>query len=243
MSEINSARLSRSDHIEVKNKVLFYLGMQRYDAAEKLLKATLTEFQKNAALFNLLGLTYHKQSKFPEAIKQFKTALQINPNYIEAALNLVGTLCDVSKYEEAREVYGSLSATMNEQLKIPNLIVGRLANQHAENGRVYDQAGLFDRAIAEYKKALDLFPKLADVRFELARLYLQEGILDKARSELESLIAVYPDMNKALNLLGVIYFKAGRQDLAKTAWSRSAQSNPDDATSRILMRATETWSA
>lgn len=231
-------RLSRTDHLEVKSKVMFYLSVQRYDAAEKLLKATLVEFQKNASLINLLGVTYHKQARFADAIKQFKTALQSNPSFVEAALNLASTLCDLSRYEEAKAVYDQLTDAMHSDLKIPQLVVGRLANQHVENARVYEQAGLHEDAIREYSRAVQLFPKLPDARFDLAKLLLQQNEMEKSRTILEELVSVYPEMSRALNLLGIVYLKVGREDLAKQAWQKSANSNPDDVISRVLMNAT-----
>ena len=169
--------LSRIDHLETKNKVMFYLSVQRFDAAEKLLKATLVQHKDNAGLLNLLGLTYHKQSRFPEAMKQFRASLAANPNYLEAALNLISTLCDLSRYDEAREQFAKLGTTVDGQLKIPHLVMGRLANQHAENARTYAQAGLNDQAVQEYQKAIQLFPNLIDVRLALATIYFEEGAL------------------------------------------------------------------
>lgn len=233
--------LSRAEHLEVKSKVKFYLDVHRFDAAEKLLKATLLKSGPNAGLFNLLGLTYHKQSRFSDAIKQFQLALKTNSNFVEAALNLASTMCDVSQYDNAREVFEGLSEAMHKDLHVPQLIVGRLANQHAENGRVYAQAGLHNEAIHEYKKALALFPKLPDVKYELAGLYMKEEAFEKARSELEDLVLLQPEMIAAHNLLGLSYYKAGREDLARKQWQTAASLDPDDLTSRLYIKTSANW--
>ncbi len=85
----------------------------------------LWQHKNNAGLLNLLGLVYHKQARFPEAMKQFRAALTANPSYLEASLNLISTLCDLSRYDEAREEYAKLGATMVHQLKLPQFVMGR----------------------------------------------------------------------------------------------------------------------
>jgi Tfp pilus assembly protein PilF len=181
------------------------------------------------------------QSRFADAIKQFKLALKTNPSYVEAALNLASTLCDLSRYEEAAEAFQNAQKHLHPEWTIPMLTVGRLANQHAENAAIYAQAGLKDSAQQEYRKALSLFPRMPDVKLKLARLYLEEGIFDKAKNELEELIEISPDSTVAHNMLGLVYFKSGREDLAKGAWDRAAKLDPQDHASRVLMKASQVW--
>src|SRR5690606_25479675 len=131
---------------EVQNKVKFYLSVHRFEAAEKLIKAKLATLGNIAVLLNLLGIIYHRQSRFPEAITYFSKALKVNAQYVEAAVNLAATLCDLSRYDEANEVFAKLSeATGESDAKgnrvIPELIKGRIANQHAENGKLYEISG------------------------------------------------------------------------------------------------------
>src|SRR3954453_3141286 len=99
---------SRAELAEIRKKVALYLSVQRFDAAEKLLRATLTDYGPLANIHNLLGVTFHKQSRFVEALKEFNRALAVNPDFVEAALNLTATLCDLSRYDEAKTVFARL---------------------------------------------------------------------------------------------------------------------------------------
>ena len=119
---------------EIFSKVDLYLNVNRFDAAEKLLKSTLSDYGPLANVHNLLGVTYHKQSKFPDAIIEFNSALKTNPEFVEAALNLAATLCDLSRYDDARNVFVRLKALVDPKKKQPNLVLGRLADRHAKNG-------------------------------------------------------------------------------------------------------------
>lgn len=228
--------LPRSILAEIQNKIEFYLNVHRFDAAEKLIRATLLDHGPIANLYNLLGITYHRQSRFQDALVEFQKAVQVNPSYIEAALNLAATLCDLSKYDEAREVFKNVQTQLNPQKKIPNLFLGRLANQHAQNAKLYQECGLNKEAIREYRTALSLFNNMPDVRLALAKIYLNENQLELAKSELEALLSLSPDSVEARNLFGILFFKLGQFDLARDQWARAGSINPDDLTARAYLK-------
>lgn len=235
-------KATRAEITEILKKVTLYHSVNRFDAAEKLLKATLTDFGSLANIHNLLGVTFHKQSKFGPAIKEFNRALVTNPDFVEAALNLAATLCDLSRYDEAREVFSKLSQQVNPKKKQPSLVLGRLANQHAVNGAAYEESGMSGDAILEYKKALQLFEKMPDVRMSLAKLYVRGGQNDKAREEFEDVIKMNPEIADAHTWLGILYYKLGRKDLAKRHWEKAQQIDPNDMSSRAYLKIARDWS-
>lgn len=233
---------SRAELTEIRKKVALYLSVGRFDAAEKLLKATLTDFGALANIHNLLGVTFHKQSKFGPAIKEFNRALAANPDFIEAALNLAATLCDLSRYDEAREVFARLGQQVNPKKKQPGLVLGRLANQHAANGAAYEESGMNGDAILEYKKALSLFERMPDVRLSLAKLYVRAGQHDKAREEFEEVVKQSPEIADAHTWLGILYYKLGRRDMAKRHWEKAQLVDSNDLSSRAYLKLARDWS-
>lgn len=86
----------RVDFAEIQQKIRIYHSVNRFEAAEKMLLSAIDEHGSMANLHNLLGVTYHKQSKFADAIVQFTKALKINQNFVEAGLNLSATFCDLA---------------------------------------------------------------------------------------------------------------------------------------------------
>lgn len=236
-------RPTRAELIEIRKKVTFYLSVNRYDAAEKLLKATLSDYGPLANIQNLLGVTYHKQSRFPDALREFNQALAANPEFVEAALNLAATLCDLSRYDEARTVFTKLGEQVNPRKKQPGLVLGRLANQHAANGAAYEESSMVSEAIQEYRKALALFERMPDVKLSLAKLYVRTGQNDKARQEFEELVRLSPDLPEAHTWLGILYYKLGRKDQAKTHWEKAQQANPNDLASRAYLKLSRSWNA
>lgn len=232
---------SRSELAELRKKVQLYLSVNRFDAAEKLLNAAISDYGSLANLHNLLGLTLHKQSRFIEALREFNRALSINPDFVEAGLNLSATLCDLSRYDEAREVFKGLSEQAGSRRKHPNLVLGRIANQHARNGSSYEQSGMLGDAIQEYRKALGLFERMPDVKLALAKLYIRTGQVDKARQELEETLSFRPDLAEAHTWLGILHFKQGRRTDAKKCWELAQSHQPSDLSSRAYLRMAREW--
>jgi tetratricopeptide (TPR) repeat protein len=177
---------------DVQTKIRIYLSAGRPDAAEKMAKAALADHGPLANIHNLLGVVYHSQSRFGEALKEFQRSIQINPAYIEAGLNLVATLCDLSCYEDARRVHAQVMQHVPQGRKQTQLVLGRIANQHAQNGRMYEESGMVQDAIHEFRRALALYENLPDVRLALSRALVKAGQRDKALMELEELVKKTP---------------------------------------------------
>ena len=229
------------DLSDIIKKVELYLSVNRFDAAEKLLKATLADYGPLANIYNLLGTTFHKQSKFPEAIENFNRALATNPKFIEAALNLTATLCDVSRYDDAREVFQKTYNQITSPKKVPDLVLGRLANQHGENGYAYEASGMLAEAVQEYRRALTLYPQMPDVNFALAKLYMKLKQFEKARVEFENLAKSYPSLPAPQLWLGVLYYKLGKLDLSKKIWDKIKTEHPDYKPVRSYLKIANDW--
>ena len=208
----------RIDFTEINQKVKIYHSVNRYEAAEKLLLTALDEYGSMANLHNLLGVTYHKQSKFSDAIVQFTKALKINSNFIEAGLNLSATFCDLGRYEEAKSIFSEVLAVTPQNKKYPDLVLGRLANQHAECGNLYAQNNMAAEAINEYRRALSIFEKMPDIKLALGQLYLKTGQLERATFELQETARMFPDEPQAHLWLGICLWKSGTRDQAIRAW-------------------------
>ena len=236
MSQPNRAELS-----EIRKKVDLYLSVHRYDAAEKLLRATLADHGPLANIHNLLGVTFHQQSKFVEALKEFHKALSLNGEYVEAALNLAATLCDLSRYEEAQAIFAKLDQQVGGKKKQPGLVLGRLANHHAQSGQSYEESGMLSEAILEYRKALSLFERMPDVKLALVKLYVRTGQTDKAKQECEEIVKICPDLASGHTWLGILYYKLGRRELARKHWEKAQQLSPDDLASRAYLKLARAW--
>lgn len=212
----------RVDFSEIYSKVRLYLTVGRYEAAEKLLNNALDEHGSLANIHNLLGVTFHKQSKFADAIVQFTKALKINSAFVEAGLNLAATFCDLGRYDDAKAIFTEVLSATPPNRKQPDLVLGRLANHHSECGKLYEQSGLMAEAMAEYRRALSLFERMPDVRLALARLLFRGGQYERAGGEFQLVCNQFPDEYEAHLWSGIVNWKLGNTDLAHRQWQTAA---------------------
>lgn len=224
----------------VEEKVDLYLSVNRFQAAEKLLRESLREFGNLANLYNLLGVTFHRQSKFQEAINNFQEAISLNPKFIEAALNLAITYCDLGLYEEGETVYRSAQEQVQDgETQISSLITGRLANLHNQTALAYEQAGLYQEALKEYEKAINLYPHMPDIMMKIAQLEFQQGRSDRAKTYLLEYERRFSPTPAIYNLLGLIAYHEGDLSTAKNRWLKAQELNPEDRLSRSYLRCLE----
>ena len=231
--------LNTRDQIEsIQNKVKLYQSIQRYDAADKLLRNSIEKFGEFANIRYLLGLNFHMQSRFPEAVEEFKNAIEINPEYVEAILSLAVTLCDLSQYQEAANLLNELENQSKEQL--PNYIKGKIANLHGECGHLYSESNMPKLALNEFEKALDLLSRMSDIRLAAAKLYLNNNEFEKAKFHLSELIINDPQNQESRVLLGLLYFREENHSKAQRYWKEAQDINPNSSSVKALLESIST---
>lgn len=208
-----------------------------YDQAEQFLAQVVRQATNFPDIYNMLGVIYHTQGKFDEAEASFESALSLNPNYTEAALNLSVTYNDRGKYQQARDVYARAVAN---SYSTPNTIDpfarGKLANMHADLGAVYGGIGLYDEAIREYTKALDLCPGFVDLRVRLGNVYRDMGRHESAISEFERAKSLKADYVPARIHLGVTLYSVGRVTEAIAEWEDVLRNDPNNKSAALYLR-------
>ena len=93
-------------------------------------------------------------------------------------------------------------------------------------GVEYQQRGDLARAMAAYRKSLELNAWSAVTYRNLAFAYFQEGNGESAAVNLEKALACDPKDSKSFDLLGVVYSQEGKWDLADKAFARAIHLNP-----------------
>ena len=147
-----------------------------YDKAEAYLVKVVDAGVRFADVFNMLGVIYHGKGQMALAQDNFEKALGLNPGYTEAALNLAVTYNDVGQYVKAKELYSQITSFKKLSKKeMEPVAKGKLANMHAELGRAYMDVGDPEKAIEQFRRALDMCPNYVDIRTQLGQALREAG--------------------------------------------------------------------
>ncbi len=79
------------------------MGRGDWDGAFAMCRQLVVDHPSNPKLRAYLGLCLYRQQNFDDAAKSFRTALQLDETYWEAALKLAQCLDRLMQYEEALE--------------------------------------------------------------------------------------------------------------------------------------------
>ncbi len=214
-----------------------HYGKREYDKAEPLLRQVLQQDDRFADVHDMLGVIAHSRGNFMLAEQHFERALEINPSYTEAALNLAVTYNDRGKYEAARQVYSRIKGKPSGALSgLDPFARGKLANMHADLAQAYADSGLVHEAIAELEKAVGLCPQFADLRTKLGNLLREVKETPRAREHYEAAVAARPNYVPARLALGVTLLSQGEADGADEQWTRALEIEPENTQAKMYMR-------
>lgn len=226
-------------------KQLLVLGREHYskrefEKSEQMLRMVLEEEDRFADVHDMLGVIAHSRGNFMVAERHFERALEINPAYTEAALNLAVTYNDRGKYEKAREIYGRIKVgPVGTATGLDPFARGKLANMHADLAQAYHDAGLPREAIREYEKATALCPHFADLQTKLGTLLRELNDLPGARHCYEAALQVKPAYVPARLQLGVTLLSLGDVKGAEEHWQKVLATEPDNSQAKMYLRMLE----
>lgn len=217
--------------IELQNKIKIcrdLVNAKDYERAERLLVDVLKEHEL-ADVYNLLGLTYADTGQFKAAEFAFQKALEINPHYMEAALNLSVLYNNLGMGKKSKVLYKRLKKYgASGRGAMDPLLMSRIANLYADIGDLYLGVGEYKDAADAFEKAVDLCPSYIDVQTKLATAYREAGQHTKAMKVFDG------HKRKASNYapfwvaLGVTYYALNKMPEAKRAWKKALKIDPDN---------------
>ncbi|MFO0638206.1 MAG: tetratricopeptide repeat protein [Polyangiaceae bacterium] len=217
-----------------------HYGKREFEQAERVLREVLQEHDKYADVHDMLGVICHSRGNFVAAEHHFERALELNPAYTEAALNLAVTYNDRGKYDKAKEIYAKIKAgPAGSGSSLDPFARGKIANMHAAVGEAYADAGLLREGIAEYQSAVRLCPEFADLQVRLAALHRNVGDLPAARAAYEAAISARDTYVPARLGLGITLFTMGDTNGAEREWKRSLELEPDSSQAKLYLRMLE----
>ena len=230
--------------MEQRTKELLLLGREHYqkgesDRAEHVLGQVLEKTDHYADVHNMLGFILHSRSDFVAAERHFERAVELNPGYTEALLNLAVTYNDLGKYEASRQVYARIKKAEGQSGIFDSFARGKIANMHADLAAAYIDVGCREDAVVELKKAVALCPTFPDLWTRLGTIYRDMGNLAFAREAYETAVKTAPRYVQARILLGVTLLTQGSQDEAMAAWREVIAIEPENKSAKMYLRMAE----
>ena len=180
--------------------------------------------EKKLAEHMARGDAYLEEEKYPEAIIEYKSALQIDPNQAAAHWGLAQSHL---KNEQPREGFWELRETVRLD---PSNIDARL-----QFGQFSILAGELDEALKQADDVIAVDP--AKVRAYLLRAQTLEAMkkLEKARDAYQKAVELAPgteDEAMALNLLANFHNRRGEREQALPLYRKLTEVRPDFASFR-----------
>ena len=202
-----------NDSTTVKQQISFAMRLcqqKEYSQAQSYLKAILTQQQKNAGAWYLLGFIAAQKKQYDSAVETVREAIKINPE--DAALHhnlgnlylnqklltkaIKSYLNAVSLKPEAYQAYHGLGVAYAMQ--------GDLVSANFSYGLTEDKQGNLRKAIAYYQKVIKVRQNHALAHYKLGESNHKLGKLDLAISYYQKALELHPHHPSILSRLAKI---------------------------------------
>ena len=122
------------------------------------------KLEPSPGLYGIIGMLHFRQGKYEEAIEYFEKALNIDNNFTAARTNTLAAyhqwVLELIKSDRSDKAISVLSRAM--ELFPDSRVV------HYDLGTAYDASGLYEKAIEQYKKALEIDPAFTAAKRNIA---------------------------------------------------------------------------
>lgn len=169
------------------------------------------------AYYNL-GVFYGKRNKYQLAIANFEKVLKLADDYADAYGNLGLFYHKIGQDGRSLAAYNKAITLKRDSRES--------APDYNNRANYYSDKKQFDRAIADYKKAIKLMPDYAEAYNNLGILYQDLNQDDNAMINFAAAIRLKPNYSEAYSNRGLLYVKVDRHELAFADYREAIRLNP-----------------
>ncbi|HZL42164.1 MAG TPA: tetratricopeptide repeat protein, partial [Verrucomicrobiae bacterium] len=164
----------------------------------------------NFTAHDYLGAALAAKGRTAEAIEEYRKALEINPEFVDAHNDLAEALFKEGRFDEAAEHYYR-ALQMNP----------RLAEAQNHLGILLSQKGQTAEATVHFQKAVDLIPDYFEAENNLGTALAAQGQSAKAMQHFQNVLKISPGHAQAHYNLANLLAAAGRLDEAIDHYGRA----------------------
>ncbi len=225
------------------------MGHHENDLARRLLEQVVAEDEAVLDAHSMLGQIAEEEHRPQEAIRQYRRALELNPEHERSLFGLASAYAELKRFDDAlagfRRIIALKGTDARSSLAIADIYVGlrqfddaaavlEQASAKGESspyflnklGEVRVEQGRNDEAIAAFQRALAPKDDFALPHFNL-------GVIDEKRGDVRAAVARYeravelePKFFRAQFNLGRMHAASGDVERARQLWEACLVSNP-----------------
>lgn len=163
---------------------------------------------------NVLGIGYFYELRFEEAMQEYREAIRLKPDFIEAYYNMGLIYKATKQYNESIYIYRKI-------LSISAYDARHFAKVYNEIGISYSELGDQNQAVAAFAAAVKYNPEFVELRNNYAFALMSKGNLEDALREFKSVLSIDPNNKYAAEaILEIVAKKAGGTSRQVTAPQR-----------------------
>lgn len=156
-----------------------------------------------------------QEGKLEEAVSELEEALRANPGYVDALVNMGGTMAELGRYDEAIARYQDVLKHRPERADI-RLRLGSLLIQTGKSGE----------AVKELEEVAKANPTSAVAQFELGRALIEEKRVEEGIAALQRSLQIDPKQPAAYVNIGISLAAKGDHQKAIEAYKSALGAGP-----------------
>ena len=174
----------------------------------------------NPAAYYRLGILDRSEKLYPEAEKNLKQALALNPTLMDVFSSLVSVYAVQKDYDKALVAIDTQMALTDTNPVVTAIILNLKGNILLSKA---DRTG----AVASYNRSIEKNPQYITPYLTLAKLYASGEEWDKTERVYLDLIEQRQDQAVVYGLLGTLYEKQGKPAQAEAQYLKALDIDPD----------------
>lgn len=115
------------------------------------------------------------------------------------------------------------------------IITFKASQAHNNFGISLKRKGMYEEAIKEYKRAIELDPEYSSPYYNLGLLHLEKGQFNEAIAYFDKTLQINPHIIRAYFKIGIAYFKIGEKEKARGYWQKCLELDPDQKDVRMFL--------
>jgi tetratricopeptide (TPR) repeat protein len=218
---------------------------EKWQEARKALDVALSFEPDRWDAYLLRGILVAVNGNLEAAAGYLRKALELNPENAESHYYLATVLLGQGRLQEAREEYRACLrydpepdkaedarrtiAQINESIGLEQTLSSKDANVYLFRGADYFRKGLYDQAVSDFTRAIEINPEHAEAYSNRGVAYVKKGDYDRAISDYNKALEIDPDYAQAYSNRGTAYTVKGDYDRAFSDFDRALKINPRNA--------------